>query len=258
MTTAQAPKPAEEVRALEQRVQAFHVVPVTDADSFARGGGNLRELVTLRDTVEAEEKKATSPLNQTLAVVRGWFRPMKDKLQLAESQQRRQLAEFKAAEDRREAEARRKAEAAARAERERLEAEARAKEETARREAIEKRVEAERLREQGDMAAAAKLDAKAATVETKAAAAADNLFERARAVVPEPVRGEAAKAAGLGNRKVWLFEVTDPAKINPAFMAPDEKKIGQAVRALKGDAAPIIGPGIRVWSEDDFSARRTR
>jgi hypothetical protein len=41
-------------------------------------------------------------------------------------------------------------------------------------------------------------------------------------------------------------QIVDASKINPAFMMPDEKKIGAQVRALKGDAAAIIGEGVKV------------
>lgn len=251
-------KKGDVVRDLEARANEFAVVAVADPEAFQRGADNLRELKTLQDTVAKELAKATKPLNEALKTVRGWFSGITEKLQVAERQQRKALADYKTEQDRLEAEARRKREAEARAERERLEAEARAREQAARAAAEEERRKAEAARELGDEAAAERLEAKASTIETKAEATADNLRARAETVVAAPVATAAPAAKGLASRVVWKVEVLDPALIPPAFLAPDLAKIDKMVKALKADAAAVLGgdKAVRVWSEQDFSARR--
>lgn len=53
-------------------------------------------------------------------------------------------------------------------------------------------------------------------------------------------------AEGVSIRNHWVFEVEDASKIPRAYLKPDEKKIGEVVRQLKGDTSI---PGVRVWNE---------
>lgn len=55
-----------------------------------------------------------------------------------------------------------------------------------------------------------------------------------------------APTAKLVVQETWCFEVEKPELVPPAFLAPDEKKIGAFVRAMKADAKI---PGVRVWVE---------
>lgn len=248
----------DSVRALETRANEFAVVAVADPEAFQSGADNLRTLKTLQDEVDKELAKATEPLNLALKTVRGWFAGIKEKLASAETLQRKALADYKTEQDRIEAEKRRKAEAEARAERQRLEAEARAREEEARRDAEAQRQAAELERQKGNAAAAERLEAKASTIETRAEATADNLRARAETVVAAPVATAAPAAKGLSNRVVWKFEILDASLIPRAFLCPDESKIGKQVGALKADAVELLGgpKAVKVWSEQDFSARR--
>ena len=118
------------------------------------------------------------------------------------------------------------------------------------------RAEQERLRREAEEAAAAgraaeaaKLAAKAERVEEKAAAKVEALQAQEAAVVAPVIYRAAPKVAGVSFRDVWQFEITDPAQINSAFLMPDEQKIRRQVQAMKGDAADMIGPGVRVWME---------
>ncbi|MCO6445689.1 MAG: hypothetical protein J5J04_16575, partial [Anaerolineae bacterium] len=101
---------------------------------------------------------------------------------------------------------------------------------------------------------AAAAEARAAATEAKAAEKVEAIETRAAAVVAPIIQREAPKVAGVATREVWRFEITDPTKINAAFMVPDEQKIRKQVAALKGDAAAIIGPGVRVWCEKSIAA----
>jgi hypothetical protein len=251
-----APAKPTHVSTLEQKTQAYPVVAVIDAETFNAAADNLRDLKTLQREVETVEKSATRPLNEALKTVRSWFKPMRERLIAAEHAQRKSMGTWKQRQDELAREAARKAEAEARARREKLEAEARATEEKSRREAEEKRQQAEEAERQGRIAEAAKLQAAAARTEEKGIARADTLMDRADSTVAAPTAVAPPKVEGLSNREVWKFEIRDATKINPGFLMADEKKIAKTVKALKKDAPGVIGEGVRVWSEADFSARR--
>jgi len=57
---------------------------------------------------------------------------------------------------------------------------------------------------------------------------------------------------GISFTTVWHFQITDVNQIPRDYMMPDERKIGDVVKALK-DKANI--PGIRVFSEQQVGAR---
>jgi hypothetical protein len=91
---------------------------------------------------------------------------------------------------------------------------------------------------------------------------ANGQSDEAEALIEEPIKPmavvlpiEKPKAEGVSVRKVYRFRVVDATKINPAFLIPDEKKIGQVVRSMKEEAASIIGDGIEVYCDDVVSAR---
>ncbi len=68
---------------------------------------------------------------------------------------------------------------------------------------------------------------------------------------PPPVR----RPSGISVRKAWAFRVLDPSKIKPEYMIPDEKKIGQVVRAMGAQAAAMIGEGVEIYEKEIVSAR---
>lgn len=57
---------------------------------------------------------------------------------------------------------------------------------------------------------------------------------------------EAPAAEGISKRTIWRFEITDEAALPREYLVPDEKRIGQVVRALKQDTKI---PGVRVFAE---------
>lgn len=105
--------------------------------------------------------------------------------------------------------------------------------------------ERERLQKIADAAAAKGQETKAATFE-----------ERAQNTVAPIVQSEAPRAAGVAMVKRWAFTITDPAKINRAYLHPDEVKIGKTVRALGLEAREIIGDGIDVRQEKSLNSGR--
>lgn len=96
------------------------------------------------------------------------------------------------------------------------------------------------------------------------ARAEDQLLEEAEANGDESILDEEIMVAkpdleteipamkGISFTTVWHFQIVDVNQIPRDYMMPDEKKIGEVVRALK-DKADI--PGIRVFSEQQVGAR---
>jgi len=75
------------------------------------------------------------------------------------------------------------------------------------------------------------------------------LFPEPPAPPPEPA---APKTEGVHTVTEWHFEVTDPQAVPREYLVVDEKKIGQVVRAMKGDTDI---PGVKVWSTQGVRVR---
>ena len=109
-----------------------------------------------------------------------------------------------------------------------------------------RRAEEQRLREEArKKAEAEQLAAAQAAEEAGDAEEAERLLDEE--VIPEPVIVEPAapKVEGVSYRTTWKFRITDEKKIPREYLAVDEKKIGQVVRALK-DQAKI--PGVEAYA----------
>lgn len=74
-------------------------------------------------------------------------------------------------------------------------------------------------------------------------------------VAPEAPAAEKPKASGTYAVQVWKYEILDKRKINPGYLVPNERLIGQVVRSEKENAAAILGDGVRVYSETEIRAR---
>ncbi len=81
----------------------------------------------------------------------------------------------------------------------------------------------------------------------------------ADAVLEQPVEVAPVQAApvekpeGVSYRENWKFEIKSPDVLPREFLMPDEKKIGQVVKAMKG-ATKI--PGVFVWDAGTTVVRR--
>jgi hypothetical protein len=87
----------------------------------------------------------------------------------------------------------------------------------------------------------------ALVLESQGADEAANAVIDAPVVVAAPPPPVAPKATGISTRKAWKFRITDQAAIPRDYMMPDEKAIGQVVRAMR-ERTNI--PGVEVYSED--------
>lgn len=227
---------------------------VRTAEEYAAGGEDLKRVKAAQKKLEETRTAITGPMNAALKRVNDFFRAPADRLNTIERAIKSKMVVYSDEQERIRREEQRKAEEAARREREKIEAQAREAERKAREKADAERRAAEEAAAAGRAEEAAKLNARAAATEAKAAEKVEQLAERAATVVAPVIQREAPKVAGVATREVWKFEITDPSKINPAFLMPDEQKIRKQVQALKGDAAALIGPGVKVWVERSIAA----
>lgn len=116
------------------------------------------------------------------------------------------------------------------------------------------RQEAEKLRLEAAKEAARVEKLKTAAAKANAAAKAEELKAKAEAVAAiEPVvESNVEDVAGISTKKVWKFKIVDLNKIPRKYMIPDEKYIGQIVRASKGTETI---EGIEIYSENVISSR---
>lgn len=199
-----------EITSLESFAASYQV---TTPAQYEAGAEDLKRVKAAQKKLEDTRTGITGPMNAALKRVNDFFRAPAEKLAGIERAIKGKLGAFYEEQQRIAREEQRKADEKARKEREALEERAR------------KAAEAGKVEKAAD------------------------LQERAATVVAPIITREPPKIAGLQMRDQWRFEVTDPSKINPAFLMPDEKKIGAQVRALKGDAGSIIGEGVRIWCE---------
>lgn len=84
--------------------------------------------------------------------------------------------------------------------------------------------------------------------------------KEAEALIEQPVEAPAVvipktetKVEGISKlRKVWKFSVLDASKVPDQYKKVDEVRLGQVVRATKGE---LEIPGVEIYSEDTVSAR---
>jgi len=72
---------------------------------------------------------------------------------------------------------------------------------------------------------------------------ADRMLETDTHVVVEV---EKPKVEGISFLEIWKFEITDESLLPREYLMPDEKKIGQVVRATKGT---LSIPGVKIYKE---------
>lgn len=209
----------EQIAAAVHYAEGAAKVVVSGPESYEGAVRTLQELRTIAKELDEQRLTRGKPLLEQKRAIDDSYRPATDAIKKADYHLVSLTSKYRTEQE----QARRLAEqeAAAKAERERQRAEAKAEE----------------YREQGR-------EDKAAEWETRAA------------YTPAPVVPSRVPAtAGVSFRTIWKFEVVDAGKIPAKFLAPDLKRIGEAVDGLKDLAAETI-PGIRVWSEEVPVTRR--
>lgn len=210
---------ARRASAIADEMETFARSYVVKSDEdYANGADDLKRVKAKQKQLEDQRVSMTGPLNESLKRINEMFRGPKDRLAAVENTIKRQLLAWQAEVERKRREEQARLDEAARRER-------------------------EKLAKQAEKAEAAGKVEKAAELE-----------ERAATVVAPIVTTAPPKVAGVSARDVWKFEIIDPTKINASCMIPDEKKIRAIVTSMKGDAADVIGPGVRVWCEKSLAA----
>lgn len=282
MTVSDAQKTLDAVR-------AYHITNVEQSVELQQTRQNINTRIKALDD---ERLGMTRPIDAAKAKIMKFFERPTEALKQARDACDAQIIAWtrKVEEERREAQ--RQAELAAQRERERLQAiadEARRKAEAEQRErdrvareareaaeAEQRRLQAiaDEARRAGNAEAARKAAEEAAqkrlrdeaeeaerrrrdeAARISAEAKAEKFEERAATHVAPVLVADAGAAKGVGLRENWTFEITDRTKINPAFLMPDEIKIGKQVKAMKADAAALIGEGVRVFNAPIVASRR--
>ena len=116
------------------------------------------------------------------------------------------------------------------------------------------RKEEEKLRQQAAKEAAKAESLKTDAAKANAAAKAEELKAKAEAIssMTTTVESKVQEVSGVSTRKVWKFQITDVNEIPREYMIPDEKYIGQIIRASAGKKEIT---GIRIYSENVISSK---
>lgn len=222
---------------------------IQTTEQFTGAGELLKAVKGALKQIEDQRVAITKPINESLRAVNAQAKAAAAPFETAEREIKARMVEYTDEQERIRRNEQRKADEAARRERERLAEQHRKTEAEAREKAEALRRRAEEAEAAGRAAEAANLAAKAEKVEERAAEKVEDLQLREAMIVAPVIDRETPKVAGISFREVWKFEILDPSKINRAFLVPDEQKMRRQVQALKGDAAGVIGEGVRVWME---------
>lgn len=204
----QLPVVAEAIAAVEAMSNMIASYSITNDASYREAADDLKLIKSAAKKLEAARDGEVRPLNERVREINAFFGGPSTQLQEAERVIKRAIAAYADEQDRIRREAQRKLDVAAAKERERLEA-----------------LEAKAL-------AAGRLDK------------AEQLAERAAAVVAPVAAQEAPRISGISTRESWQHEVENAALVPREYCVPDDKKIGAIVRAMHGD---VVIPGVRIY-----------
>lgn len=208
---------AKAATAILQDVKTFRIV---NNDQYKDAAEMLKKIKAFAKLLDDKRKQITAPLDTAKKVVMDLFRGPTDALSQAESLLKNAMVGYQQEQEKIRQEQERRAQEAARAEEEKQ------------RKAIEAR--AAKAEEKGNIAKAEELREKAQEV-----------------FVPRPVVASSLeKCSGVATKKVWKFRVTNKILIPIQYLVPDEKMIGEVVRATKGT---ISIPGVEVYCEDSLA-----
>lgn len=208
-----------DITSLESFAQSYQV---TIPAQFEAGAEDLKRVKGAAARLEEERTKITSPLNASLKAVNSFFRKPAERLAEIERIIKQRLRSFDEEQERKR-----------RLEQARLDAEA----------------DAERRRLQ-EIAARA--------TERGQEGKAQKFEERAERIVAPTAQLATPKVTGLAKRDNWVFRVKDASKLPREFLMPDEKKMGQLVKAMKKDAEGLLGgtEAVEVYNDPIYASSR--
>lgn len=189
---------------------------ITTPAEYEASTDEIRQIKARQKELQSRKDSVIKPINEALRKARELFKPAETALAEAETVVKHEIARYSAEEEKK------------------------------------RRQEHARLEEQARKEREKKLEqARTAEVAGKSERAAVFLEQAATTVSPV-AKAAVPKAEGVSFVERWKFEVKDPSRVPRQYLMVDEKKIGQVVRALKGDANI---PGVRVYAVRDVSAR---
>jgi hypothetical protein len=253
-----SPESRPEVQALTTTVDELerfaHSFKVTTPDEYRAGAADLQRVKAAQRKLEEARLSLTGPINASLRRLNDFFRAPADRLKSVELTLKGRLSFYADEQERRRRELQRQADEQAAAAREKANREAAAARLKADQEAAALRAKAENEAAAGRQVEADRLAARADAKLERAEVKAESLQQAAAVTVAPVIQAEAPKVRGVVTREVWKFEVIDASRVAPTMMVPDEAKIRRTVAALKGDAGPVVGPGVRIWKETAIAA----
>lgn len=224
---------------------------------FQAASEELRSIIKRRIDIDNKRKELVAPMLEGQRRINDFFKAPLQALEDAEEYLRRSIGTWDRKERERIESERRAAEAAQRRERdeaERVASQARAAAAEAQRKADELAAKGRANTKTGIQAAE-----KAAQAAEKAASA-ESVAETAAIAPPVLVAGP-TKAAGVGFRDVWKFEVTDKLELlkhvvaNPMFLNlvdTNDEALRNLAKAVKDSGAV---PGLRIYSDNRPTVR---
>jgi len=223
---AEAQVKIDESRALASTYEHY---AITTAENYLLSAEDLKVIKTKKNELDTTRKSLTDPLETTKKRIIALFKPPLDFLTQAEATVKRAMIAWQTEQER-----------IRRAEEARL--------------AKIQQEEAEKLRKQAEKEAARIDNLKTDAAKERAIAKAEELQAQAESVVAiaPVVETKVEEISGISTRKIWKFEITDPILIPREYLIPDEKYIGDIVRASKGKKEIS---GVRIYAENIISAR---
>lgn len=195
------------VRNLEAVSGTFEIL---NSEGYEQAGRLLVTVKEAKKEVEATRFEMTRPLDESKSAIMAFFKPFTSRLMGVEDRINSAIGAYK-----------RKGEA--------------------------ERVERQRKLDQEAAKERANLEARAQRAEASGKAEkAEALREQSQSVVTAVAASEPTKLAGIAEREVWQYEITNESLLPREHLMPNEKSIGAVVRALKDKA---VIPGVRIFSK---------
>lgn len=213
----------ENVTASEEMFLSSKTFAIKTQDDHKNAAVCLRDIKKKHKDLEGQRKEMTRPLDESKKKVMDFFRGPLGWLKDAEATIKREIIRYQTEQERIRMEHEKK-----------IQEEARAK---AKKEAEKLKKKAEKEEQKGNMEKA------------------DELREQAEdvPVVVPTVPKQVEKQQGISAmQEVWKFRVVDIGILPQEYLMPNEKAIGQVVKALKDKA---LIPGVEVYSEKSISVR---
>jgi len=198
-------------------LEYFKNYRVVNQEGYTSAAFELKKIKDKTKIIEEARKAITKPLDEAKKKAMDLFRDPLELLTRAEKFVKKAILDFQQ-----------------RQEKVRREQEAKLRE--------QQRKEAERLQKRAEKAESKGQEEKAEELKQQA--------EEKQAINPT-VAPTFEKTKGISTKKIWKFKIVDIKSIPREYMMPDEKAIGQIVRATKGT---LQIPGVEIYSEETIAA----